>query len=1136
MGNKPSSLLKVIFLLSANSSGQELRYPFQRITAENGLSQATVGTICQDHVGFLWLGTQDGLNRYDGYTFTTFRADRENPNAISGSWIRVVYQDRQGGIWAGTRHNGLNRFDQSTGHFQAYLHREDEPTSLSENEVRAILEDSQGTFWVGTRGGLNSMNRKKGTFTAYKHDPKNPSSLSHDAVRVLFQDSQGTFWIGTEGGLNRFNRANHDFQAYLHDPGDDASLSHSMVLSIYEDRENNLWIGTLNGLNRLDRNTEHFQRYQVGEAKPGSQTFPIITSIAQDTLGKLWVGTLRGGLFLMEADESFSHIKHRNDDPKSLSNEDVRSILVDRTGVVWVGTDGGLNRFDQSNRRFSIIREAEEFGLTNPWTWSILEDENGVLWVGTDGHGIDRLDRVNQQSDNFRHIPDDPQSLSHNRIRSLIQDRAGYYWAGTDGEGLERFTCQSDAEGKLSLKVTHFKQGSSSGGLAGNRVIGLLEDRQERLWVCSLNGLTRFDRDRKRSHIYRNDPQQANSLPHNETLSILQDRADSIWVGTRGGLSRLLPEKDHFVHFKFDPNNPRSLSQNVVRCMAVDQEGHLWVGTYGGGLNKMDPETGYFTRYQEKDGLANNVVYGILVAADGTIWMSTNRGLSHLDPKLEKFQNYTTSDGLQGHEFNSGAYFQSPRGEMFFGGIEGINAFFPERITADPIPPNVVLTKIQINNKDMEGIGQQAHRISEITLKPYHHSVSFEFAALHYAGSSKNQYAYKLVGFSDQWHYTSADRRFANFTNLKPGPYELQIKASNKDGVWSTDNGQLSIRVEPPLWKTTWAKFFYVLFPILLLHLYQRRQKAMRDILEKQVVKRTKELAAKNTQLVLTQKELVSAAHGAGMAEIASAILHNAGNILNTINTSAFLITDGIGKYPVTSISKVTELLNANQDNLARFLSEDPTGCQLVQYLESISLRMIQENNSMSQHAEKLVEKLQELRKVIAQQDTYVSSSLHWEIIDLEQMVEAALKIMDSRLEDSGIRIERNYFSNPKVPALKTKLVQAFVNILKNACDSMSHLDPAERLLHLKLFVQKQSVRLEFCDNGQGIDPSDLKKIFAQGFSTRSDSHGFGLHFCANAMKEMGGAIFAENNGAFQGAKIVLLLPLSQEETRTQEH
>lgn len=1103
----------------------ETRYPFHRVTADDGLSQATINAIAQDHTGFIWLGSRDGLNRFDGYEFDIFRSDPDDPCAISSSWIRHVYIDRSGVIWVGLRDGGLNRYYRETGCFQSFVHEESQSNSLSNDDVLSILEDSQGRFWVGTREGLNLMNRDKGEFRIFKHRQSEPESLSHDQINVIFEDRENRLWIGTRDGLSLLDPAAKTFKSWKNRPEDPSTLSNNYVRALFEDSHGRFWVGTSDGLNLMDRENGVFQLINLSKAPEDSPL--VVTSIAEDHEGVLLTGTLRSGLFLLDPKGDITRISRQKDNPKSLSHDDVREIFVDRTGVVWVGTDNGLNHFDKGVLRFPFLGETQnDFGLTNPWVWSILEDQDGVLWVGLDGSGIDRIDRARSEKVNFQHAPDNPNSLSHNRIRCLLQDRSGFYWAGSDGGGLDRFTCERDGNGQWSLNIRHFRHNPNNhNSLANDWVACLLEDRSGYLWAASQGGLSRFSQDREEITNFRNSPDQPDSLGQNEVLSLIQDQDDQIWIGTRGGLDLFHEDRQAFSHFIHNPEDPNSLSHNTVRSLAYDKKGIIWIGTYGGGLNKLNHKTGGFTRYQERDGLSNNVVYGILIAENGDIWLSTNRGLSTFQPDSETFRNYTTGDGLQAQEFNSGAWFQSPSGEMFFGGIKGLNYFKPKKLIDDTSLPNPIFTKIKMDNKDLASNGPETHLLSRIIMKPGNHSLSIEFSALHYADASRNQYAYKLDGFHEDWRYTPADRRFAHFTNLHPGHYALKVKASNKDGIWNPEPANLDIEVRPPWWLSLWAKCLYVALPFLVFFLYQRRQLALTRKLERMVASRTAELAEKNEELQATQKELVNTAHSAGMAEIASAILHNAGNLLNSINTSAHFIKEGLEKDSAASLARTAQLLIQHKHNLPEFLGEDPNGQKLVPYLESLSQKMIRNNGKMVEQFNAMLHKLNQLRDIVAQQDTYVSSPFHWETVRVEHLVETALKIMDARLNEAGIQVIKSYATTPEVSVLKTKLAQGLVNIISNACEAMSGNANPKKQLQIAIFTQDQRLYLEFWDSGKGIEPKHMDKIFSQGFTT-GISPSQGLHALANAMTEMKGSISVTSEGLDKGARFILQFPL----------
>jgi len=824
---------------------------FEKISLEDGLSQSTVRVILQDHQGFMWFGTDDGLNKYDGYSFMVYKNDPDDPNTLSDNTVYAIYACRNGDLWVGTR-GGLDRFDRETGTFAHYQHDPTDPRSLSDNKVLVVFEDRQGVLWVGTEGGgLDQLDRATNSFTHYSHDPNDPNTLSDNTVYAIYKDRNGDLWVGTRNGLDRFDQATGAFTHYRHDPNDPHSLSDNRVRAVFEDRQGALWIGTEGGgLNQLDRSTHTFTHYRHNLDDPGSLSDDVVWAIAQDGTGRFWVGT-QNGLNLLVLSEAeglnrgqnlFVHYRHDRSDPYSLSCDSVRSIYEDRSGVLWIGTlAGGLNKHNRTADQFTLYQHNPNLpnSLNDNVVWSIQEDRSGLLWVGTFSGGLNKLDRDSGTFTAYQHDPADPTSLSSNDVRAIYQDHLGILWVGTDYEGLNRFDPQTET-------FTHYRHDPHDpGSLSDNDVFVIYGDRLGNLWIGTWNGgLNRLDRATGTFARYQHDAGDPFSLSHNCVRAIYEDREGVLWVGTRGGISLWDGVNNRFTHYKHDPDNPHSLSDDKVSSFYEDQTGVLWIGTYGGGLNRFDRATQTFTHYTEKDGLANDTVYGILADAEGSLWLSTNRGLSRFDPRTETFRNYDVSDGLQSNEFNAGAFFQSNSGEMFFGGIQGFNAFFPDHIKENPYPPPLVITSFaKFNRVERTDLIPGEH----IQLSYKDNFISFEFAALDYTSPEKNQYAYRLEGFDEDW-VIAGTRRYASYTNLRGGDYVFRVKGSNSDGVWNEDGIAIHITVTPPSWETWWFRgiILFVLLASVIggYRLRIRSTEARRSELESLVKKRTHELEA----------------------------------------------------------------------------------------------------------------------------------------------------------------------------------------------------------------------------------------------------------------------------------------------------
>jgi signal transduction histidine kinase/ligand-binding sensor domain-containing protein len=756
----------------------------------------------------MWFGTEDGLNRYDGYNFMIYRHEPGNANSLSNSHIRAILEDDADSLWIGTYGGGLNQLELETGLFTHYREDPSNVNSLNDDQILSLIQDREGILWIGTRsGGLNRFDPETGQFTHYQYDPADPYSLSNDAVWAVFEDSRGMLWVGTERGLNKFDREAGRFRHYLADPYDRDSLRGNAVQTILEDHTGVLWVGTATGgLNRFDRDTETFTHYHYDATDLTSLCGGSAKVIFEDLDGVLWIGT-DGGLCRFERElGQFTRYRHDPLNPDSLGSDQVYAIYQDRSEGLWIGTYGaGISRYDRRQEQFGLYK-ADPFnpsGLTENAIWAIHEDHTGLLWIGTDGGGLNCLDRETGHWRNFQNELTNPHSLSSNTVMVILEDHQGELWVGTDGGGLERFVREVE-------QFAHYRSDPGDlGSLSNNTIWAIYEDREDTLWVGTEYGLNRLDRKTGRFTRYLHDPDDPNSLSDNNIGSIYMDQSGMLWVGTHSGLNRLDPATGKFTRFYNDPDNPASLSHDIVFSIYEDHLGALWFGTWGGGLNKFDPASEVFTHYRIQDGLPNDVIYGILADDEGNLWLSTNNGVSRFDPRTETFRNYDAADGLQGTEFNYNAYFKNSDGEIFFGGLNGFNAFYPTQIQDNPYVPPIVLTALTQEGEPVS-LDKAVDRVAEVSFRWPNNYFEFEFAALSYFRSDKNQYAYWLEGFDNDWSYIGA-KRFGRYTNLPGGTYTLHLKGANNDGVWNEAGISIQITIIPPFWDTWWFRGVVVL-------------------------------------------------------------------------------------------------------------------------------------------------------------------------------------------------------------------------------------------------------------------------------------------------------------------------------------
>ena len=808
------SLLGMLPLLSV-SHAQQLNIHFVRGDVNQGLSQNAIRCIKQDRTGFMWMGSDDGLNRFDGYQFHFYKHDPDDQTTLSDNFISTLYLDPDGILWVGTWSGGVNRYHPEGDSFTRYS-RGDGSSQACSDQVRALTTDRYNRLWIGTDRGLDRMNPDTGRVDHLHHGALQ-DMLS---VHALLTDSQEQIWVGGRGGLYRIDPHSDGFSRFKAGPGD-RELSHAAIRVLYEDHRHDLWVGTDHGLNHYSRDTQKFTRYLPQPGQTGTLGHGSINALWEDEEGILWIGTDGGGLNRFDRRRGvFEQYVHDMFDSNSLGNNHIRSIYGSRDGVIWLGlAGGGYNRFFRGDNRFRHYRHlpSDPNSLAHNEIWALFQDRRGTLWIGTDGRGLNRLDQGRNWFEHYRYRPGNPRSLSHNVVRAITQDRSGTLWIGTDGGGINRYDAVRDAF------EHHRHDPGNNESVPHNRIRVFYEDRLGLLWVGTRGGgLGSMDPETFRFTNYRNDPEDAHSLANDNVQAIMEDAYGILWVGTDFGLDCLDRTSGRFRHYRKGPEKG-SLSHNMVNSLHTDSNGTLWIGTMGGGLNVYHPETDTFRAFREKDGLPNDSIYGLLEDEYGCLWMSTNKGLSRFDPSTETFKNYDMRDGLQHNEFNAGAFHRGWRGEMFFGGINGFNRFFPHGIEDNQHIPPVVITRFQKLNHP---VFLPFDRSPDVPLRLSYKDTwfSFEFSALDYVNPRKNNYRYQLEGFNKE-PVALGTRREVTFSNLDPGRYVLKVAGSNNDQIWNEEGSRLEIIIVPPPWLSWWAKMTYLFAGLALIVLFLVAQK-----------------------------------------------------------------------------------------------------------------------------------------------------------------------------------------------------------------------------------------------------------------------------------------------------------------------
>ena len=814
--------------VSAEEKFQQANLAFRHVLPDQLESIGLVTSIVQDRQGFIWIGGINGLARYDGYALTVFRHEPGKPGSLSHSYINQILVTRDGSMWVATR-RGLNLFDRDTETFRVFMHQAESPYGLSVNDARQLFEDSEGRLWLGTRGGLNLFYRETGEFTRYYYAPY-PEGGGDSTINAITEDANGLLWLGNQtGGLTSFDPRQNQFRHYRHQPGQTDSLSHNDVRALFVDRSNRLWVGTYGGgLNVLSEDRQTFRRYPVSQPDRDG----TVWAISQDMSGRVWVGH-GNGLYVIDKGGLKQEIVYQENRQVGLGNPVVRTLFEDRAGELWLGFfPSGVDILDRQASVFHnyVSNSQDSTAISGGGILGVLEDAQGRLWVGAGG-GLSSFDPERKRITNFRHQPENPNSLSGDTVLSLAQDQANSIWLGIWSHGLNRFDPDTG-------EFHHYPADQpGKGHLVGKEPWGMVVDQQGDLWVATEKGLNRFNQKFGDFTYFVPTTAQMDGDTALSSRAVFEDSRGQLWIGTVRGLYLFNRNTGDFQRYRHVDGDPSTLSNDYVKAIYEDSNGNLWLGTHGGGLNCMDIATGRFEHFTRRDGLPDDVITSITEDDQGLLWLGTHNGLVRFDPDAKSVRVLDQHHGLPGNLYNRNALIRTGRGELVVGSSKGLTIFDPDRLRFSQYIPPVTMTDFKIFNQavDISPQSPLSKAVSQIDLIELNHSqsvFSLGYAALNYRAPEETRYAYRLEGFDQDWQYVG-DRRIATYTNLDPGNYVFRVKASNSEGVWNDDGVRVRIVVKPPVWDTWWAWLLYavvlVLIALLVLQAFVRRQAFERE-------------------------------------------------------------------------------------------------------------------------------------------------------------------------------------------------------------------------------------------------------------------------------------------------------------------
>ncbi|MBU8892867.1 MAG: PAS domain-containing protein [Bacteroidales bacterium] len=830
---------------------------FKHYGVNDGISQSEIKSICQDSEGYLWFATQNGLNKFDGYSFESFFYDPTNKQSLSNNWIFDLTEDSMGKLWLGTK-EGLNRYDKKTGKFTLIPHKLNN-SIVPDNFVYGITADDS-FIYINIPPVLSMYNYRTDSLESYTNSLQYDGAL-HDIGFPIIKTRKGMIWLGSVDGLSVFDPKKKTFLNYRHEESNPHSISNNHITALYEDMKGNILIGTENGLNFYTNQDKGFNRFQDQVNHTNSLSNNYIRSIVQDSQGVFWIGTEEGGLNRMvwnwdTGDFELTPFRSGPNHVNFIGHDIVYSLFEDRSQNLWIGTLAGLDRTDLKTKKFRSYKKTDDpnsLDLLDNIIGSVYIDEQQRLWVGNWGKGLNIYNPKTKEMLHYSSEFEEDRNIPNNHVHVLFEDSDSRIWMGTRN-GVSIYNKQKQSftpfDTYFGLDITNY--------FTNNRVYCISEISNGEIWIGTGNGIRAFDPITKKSTYYRSGTEEPYSVSSNLVYSILEDKDGYIWIATLDGMDCYLPIEHQMLHYSHESEKINTLCDNFTISLCEDNMGDIWIGT-STGVNQFNKKDSLFTYYSIKDGLPSNIVYDIIEDKNNNLWFSTGSGLAMINSTTHKIKSYSVNEGLQGVEYNLNAVYQAENGDLYFGGMDGLISFHPDSLEDNTFIPPVVITSF---TKEREGRKQKLNVYTdklELSYKDY--SFTIEYAALDYTKPFKNRYAYKMEGLRNVW-VEVGNRHFVHFTNLPSGSYTFLVKGTNNDGIWNEIPTRLDIRILPPWWRSNYAYISYILLGFLLviviIRLRERNLKKEKRILEEGIRERTTEIELQKERVEENKEKLKS--------------------------------------------------------------------------------------------------------------------------------------------------------------------------------------------------------------------------------------------------------------------------------------